>query len=99
MVDKGSCDDGFIWNPSTWECDKSEDVGGYLDYLNCKCRKRLIDKLVEKCSEDIDGNEMVFNVSYELVYNTKACKSCVLYVILLIIACIIIMGISGTYFF
>ena len=70
-----------------------------MDYLNCKCRKRLIDKLVEKCSEDIDGNEMIFNVSYELVYNTKACKSCMLYVILLIIACIIIMGISGTYFF
>ena len=32
-------------------CDKSCDVGEYLDYENCKCRKKLIDKLVEVCSE------------------------------------------------
>ena len=29
------------------ECDKSCDVGEYLDYENCKCRKKLADKLVE----------------------------------------------------
>ena len=28
---------------------KSCDVGEYLDYENCKCRKRLVDKLVEEC--------------------------------------------------
>ena len=33
--------------------DKSCDVGEYLDYQNCKCSKRLADKLVEKCSENI----------------------------------------------
>ena len=40
----------FIWNPSNCECDcdKICTVGEYLDYKNCKCRKRLIDKLVEK---------------------------------------------------
>ena len=26
--------------------DKSCDAGEYLDYKSCKCRKRLIDKLV-----------------------------------------------------
>ena len=38
------CDDEFIWNPSICkcECDKSCDVGEYLDYANCKCRKRFI---------------------------------------------------------
>ena len=25
------------------------DVGEYLDYENCKCRKRLVDKSVEEC--------------------------------------------------
>ena len=34
------------------------DVGEYLDYKNCKCRKRLIDKLVEKCNENIDEKEV-----------------------------------------
>ena len=43
------CDKGFIWNPSNCEyaCDKSSGVDEYLDYGNCKCRKKLVDKLVE----------------------------------------------------
>ena len=34
-------DEGFIWNPSNCECecDRSCDVGEYLDYKNCNCRK------------------------------------------------------------
>ena len=65
MIDKSKCDDGFIWNSSILECecDKSFDVGEYLDYTNCKCRKKLIDKVVGECSEDIDGNEMICNVT------------------------------------
>ena len=56
LIDKGVCDKGFIWNPSNCECecDKSCDVGEYLDYENCKCRKRLVDKLVEECNENIE---------------------------------------------
>ena len=43
------------------ECDESCDIGQYLDYKNCKCREDLVDKLVEECSENIDGNEMIHN--------------------------------------
>ena len=52
----GICDKEFVWIPSNCECkcNKSCDVGEYLDYENCKCRKRLVDKLVEECSENID---------------------------------------------
>ena len=41
LIDKGVCDKGFIWNPSNYECecDKNCDIGEYLDYENCKCRK------------------------------------------------------------
>ena len=48
LIDKGICDKGFIWNPSNCECecDKSCDIGEYLDYKNCKCRNKLVDKLV-----------------------------------------------------
>ena len=28
--------------------------GEYLDYENCKCRKKLVDKLVAECTENID---------------------------------------------
>ena len=59
LICKGSCDEGFIWNLSNCDCkcDKSCDVGEYLDYKNCKCRNKLVDKLVEECIENIDGNE------------------------------------------
>ena len=38
------CDKGFIWNPSNCEreCDKSCDIGEYLDYKNCRCKKRIM---------------------------------------------------------
>ena len=56
LSEKGVCDKGSILNPSNCECecDKSYDVGEYLDYENCKCRKKLVDKLVVECTEIID---------------------------------------------
>ena len=53
MIDKGVCNKGFIWNPSNCqcECDESCDNGEYLDYESCECRKKLVDKLVEECTE------------------------------------------------
>ena len=53
LIDKGMCDKGFNWNPGNCECkcecNKSCDVGEYSDYKDCKCRKGLVVKLVEKC--------------------------------------------------
>ena len=56
LIDKGVCNKGFIWNPGNCEC----DIGEYLDYENCKCRKKLVDKLVEECTENIDKVENLF---------------------------------------
>ena len=39
-------------------CDKSCDVGECLGYANCKCRKKLVHKLVEECTENIDQIKM-----------------------------------------
>ena len=88
-----------MWNPSNCkcECDKSCDVGEYLDYENCKCRKKLIDKLLEERSENIDGNEMIYNVTlndYE-----KVCNSCTIYIVLFVIAFLMIISISSAYFY
>ena len=56
LIDKRVCDKGFIWNPSNFkcECDKLCDVGEHLDSENCKCRKKLADKLVEECTETVE---------------------------------------------
>ena len=87
LIGKGMCDKGFIWNPSNCECecDKSCDIGEYLDYKNCKCRKRIIDKIVEECSENVNANEMLYNETLNAsplnVYE-KVCNSCKVYIVL-----------------
>ena len=50
------CNKGFIWNPSNCECecDKVCDIGEYLDYESCKCRKKLVDQLVDECNETFE---------------------------------------------
>ena len=69
LIDKGIRDKGFIWNPINCEreCDKLCEVGEYLDYKNCKCRKSLTDKLAKECSENIDGNEMLYNETLDVI--------------------------------
>ena len=89
LIDKGICDKGFIWNPSNCdcECDKSCDKGEYLYYENCKSRKKIVEKLVAECNENIDGNEMIYNGTvndYE-----KVCNSCTMYIVLFVIFLII----------
>ena len=58
LVNKMMCDEGYIWKPSNWacKCDKSCGIGQYLDYKNCVCRNSLVDKLVEECTNVIDGD-------------------------------------------
>ena len=61
LIDNSEFDKGFIQNPSNCkcECDKSCSIGEYLDYSNCKCRKNLLDPLVEECTENIDEKTLV----------------------------------------
>ena len=97
MIDKGICDKGFIWNPSNCECgcDKLCDVGEYLDYVNCKCRKRLVDKLIEECTENVDEVKIAGMALFE---RGNECKSLwTIYVVLIAIDFAISIGI-GTYF-
>ena len=79
LIDKGICDKGYIWSPSNCECecDKSCDVGEYLDYKNCKCKKKLADKLVGKCTENIDEVKIANENEHE-----NKCSSCLLYIAL-----------------
>ena len=94
LIDKGICDKGFNWNPSNWECecDKSCGVGGNLDYKNCKCRKRLVDKLIEECNKNIDekqlhptelhSSKMIYNSAIN--YYEKICSPCTIYIVFLL---------------
>ena len=56
LIDKITCDKGYIWNPSTCscECHRYCETGQYLDYKNCVCRKMIIDNLIEQCTSIVD---------------------------------------------
>ena len=55
-IDIGICDKRFIWNLSNCECecDKSCDIGEYENYENWKYKKKLVDKLVEECTKNVE---------------------------------------------
>ena len=97
LIDKGVCDKGFIWNPSNCECecDKSCNVEEYLDYENCKCRKKLVDKLVE-CTENIDEVKLakITLAEHENKYENMRKCSCTLYIALFSVLLTINIGIS-----
>ena len=92
-----------IWNPSNCECecDKSCDVAEYLDNENCKCSNKLVDKLIEKCTENIDEAKIAEITSMELHSteneNNHKCSSCVMYTVLFSIIFTMNIGI-GSYF-
>ena len=96
LIHKGACDKGFIWNPSICECqcNKLCDIGEYLDYENCM--KKLVYKLVEECTENV---EQVKPTKMTLAENKKKhkCSSCTLYIVLFSIMFTINMRIA-TYF-
>ena len=80
------CDKGFICNPSNceYECDKSCDITEYLDYKNCKCRNKLVDKLVQERRENMDGNKMFHNETLIVIpFNDYkiVCNSCTTYIL------------------
>ena len=96
LIDREMCDNGFIWNPSNCkcECDKSCDVGEYLDYENCKYRKKLLDKLVDECTEVVEEVKLA-KITLAENENMYKCNSCTLYIVLFSIIFTIIVGIAA----
>ena len=76
-------------NPSNCEC--KCDVGKYLDYENCKCRKNLVDKLIEECTKNID--EVKIADENECVCSYTIC------VVLAVIALAISIGICAYFIY
>ena len=95
LINKGVCDKGFIWNPSNCECkcDKACDVSEYLDYENCKYRKKLVDKLVDECTETVEEVKLA-KITLAENENKYKCSS---HIVLFSIIFTINIGI-GTYF-
>ena len=95
LIDKEICDKGFIWNPSNCECecDKTCDISEYLDYENCECRKKLVDKLIDGCTETIEEVKLakITLAENESEYKYSSCErsSCTVYIVFMIVTFII----------
>ena len=76
------CDKGYIWNSSNCacECNKPCGICQYLHYKSCVCRNSLVDKLVEECTNVIDGNT-IYNKKLA-ASSSNDCASCTPYIIL-----------------
>ena len=44
----------------------------YLDYKNCKCRKKAAYSLVEECDKNIDKNEVIYNKTLSIKEYNKS---------------------------
>ena len=63
---------------------------------SCKCRKKLVDKVVEECTQTVKEVKLAKITSAENE-NKHKCSSCTLYIVLFSIIFTINIGI-GTYF-
>ena len=99
LIDKGMCDKGLIWNPSNCECecDKACVIGEYLDYENCKCRKELVDKLVDECTETVEEVKIA-KITLAEKESSYKCSSCTVYFLLFWIFFTINFGGISAYF-
>ena len=93
----GVYDKGFIWNPSNCDCDKACNVGEYLDYGNCKCRQKLVDKLVDECTETVEEVKLA-KITLAKNENSYKCTFCTVYTVLFWIFFTINVGGIGAYF-
>ena len=78
------------------EC-KACDVSEYLDYENCKCRKKLVDKLVDECTETVEEVKLA-KITLAENENSYKCSSCTVYTVLFWIFFTINVGGIGAYF-
>ena len=107
LADRQECDKGFVCNPSNCncECNKSCNISEYLDYKNCKCRKKVTYSLAEDCDENTDKNKIIhkkilsikeYNKSTNKDLNTSSssapCKPCALLSILFLMISVTISG-------
>ena len=62
------------------DCDKSCDIGQYLDYKICKYRKKLVDELIEKLMK-----RNYIKIKFKSKWLWKICSSCIVYITLFVI--------------
>ena len=89
------CNKGFVWNASNGECqfNKAYNVGEYLDDEDSRCRKKLVDKLVDECTETVEEVKLA-RITLAESENGNKYSSCTVYIVLMIVLFTIFTGIT-----
>ena len=66
------------------KCDKACDIGEYLDHENCKCRKKVVDKLVDECTETVEEVKLA-KITLAENESWNKYSSCTVYIVLMIV--------------
>ena len=56
----------------------------YVHYENCKCRKKLVDKLIDECAETIEEVKLA-KITFAENENENKYNSCTVYIVLMIV--------------
>ena len=56
------------------------DVGEYLDYENCKYRKKIVDILIDECTETVEEVKLT-KITFAENENSYKCTSCTVYTV------------------
>ena len=101
-----------MWNPSTCscECDKYCEIGQYLDYRECVCRKKLIDDLIEQCTSVVNmeiksGTDLVctvsqkaFNISGDSVDRSSSSSNIYLFLFVAVLIVVLLLA-AGVFYY
>ena len=71
------------------------DVGEYLDYENCKCRKKLVAILIQECTVEEVKLAKITHAENE---NSYKCSACTVYTVLFWIFFTVSVGRIDAYF-
>ena len=72
-------------------CDKSCNIGEYLDYKNCKCKKKLTDESIDECTKSIEEVKLSEITPFK---NNCEYNSCKVYIALMIVVFTFFIGIT-----
>ena len=70
------------------------DFSEYLDYQNCKCRKKLVDRLIDECTETIEEVKLAAKITIFENENENKYGSYKVYIVLMIVVFAIFIGIT-----
>ena len=91
-----------MWSTCACECDKYCEVGQYLDYRACVCRKKLIDDLIEQCTTVVDieiakGTDLV-NISSDSVNRSQSTSNIYLFLFVAVLI-IALLSAAGVFYY